>query len=165
MTHGGNIMRGGEVDSRGEELAKRVGSAIARQRKAAGYTQAHVGDVLGLEKETVSRIETGAITPTLFRIGQFAELFGCPVSALFGEYRGKPLEDSGEVVALLAELPEDARRAALRVVGELAAVAREREDLRSQCETLRGRLAEMERRVLTESLPPASATPRKKLAP
>ncbi|WP_245641443.1 hypothetical protein [Paraburkholderia bannensis] len=36
-----------------------------------------VGDVLGLEKETASRIETGAITPTLFRIEQFAELFGC----------------------------------------------------------------------------------------
>jgi hypothetical protein len=92
-------------------------------------------------------------------------LFGCPVSALFGEYRGKPLEDSSEVVALLAELPEDARRAALRVVSELAVVAREREDLRSQCEALRGRMAELERQVLSESLPPAPTRPRKKLAP
>lgn len=155
-------MKGGEGDGRGEELAKRVGSAIARQRKAAGYTQARVGDVLGLEKETVSRIETGAITPTLFRIEQFAELFGCPVSVLFGEYRGRSLEDSADVAAALADLPEDARRAALRVVSEFAAVARDREELRRQNEALVVRLTELERRYLSETLSPAPATRRKK---
>ncbi|MDY7779543.1 helix-turn-helix domain-containing protein [Burkholderia glumae] len=146
----------------GEELAKRIGAEIARQRKAAGYTQARVGDALGLEKETVSRIETGTITPTLHRLSQFAELFGCPLSALFGEYRGRSLEDSAEVAAALADLPEDARRAALRVVSEFAAVARDREELRRQNEALVVRLAELERRYLSETLPPAPKTPRRK---
>ncbi|MCW0053335.1 helix-turn-helix domain-containing protein [Burkholderia pseudomallei] len=146
----------------GEELAKRIGAEIARQRKAAGYTQARVGDALGLEKETVSRIETGTITPTLHRLSQFAELFGCPLSALFGEYRGRSLEDSAEVAAALADLPEDARRAALRVVSEFAAVARDREELRRQNEALVARLAELERRYLSETLPPAPRASRKK---
>lgn len=152
-------MRGESV---GEELAKRIGAEIARQRKAVGYTQARVGDALGLEKETVSRIETGTITPTLHRLSQFAELFGCPLSALFGEYRGRSLEDSAEVAAALADLPEDARRAALRVVSEFAAVARDREELRRQNEALVVRLAELERRYLSETLRPAPKTPRKK---
>jgi transcriptional regulator with XRE-family HTH domain len=132
------------------------------QSKAVGYTQARVGDALGLEKETVSRIETGTITPTLHRLSQFAELFGCPLSALFGEYRGRSLEDSAEVAAALADLPEDARRAALRVVSEFASVARDREELRRQNEALVVRLAELERRYLSETLSPAPRTPRKK---
>ncbi|WP_242538582.1 helix-turn-helix domain-containing protein [Trinickia acidisoli] len=147
----------------GEELARRIGAEIARQRKAAGYTQARVGDALGLEKETVSRIETGAIAPTLFRLSQFAELFGCPLSALFGEYRGRSLEDSADVAAALADLPEDARRAALRVVSEFAAVAREREELRRQNEALGVRMAELERRYLSEAVPSKPPRPRKKL--
>ncbi|NIF52614.1 helix-turn-helix domain-containing protein [Burkholderia sp. Ax-1724] len=143
----------------GEELAKRVGAAIAAQRKAAGYTQARVGDLLGLEKETVSRIETGSIAPTLFRLGQFAELFHCPISALFGEYRGKSGEDGAEIAELIADLSPEARRSALRMLSEFAAIAREREDLREQVERLR---AELEHRVLSESLPSAPAKTRQR---
>lgn len=149
-------MRGESV---GEDLAKRVGAAIAAQRKAAGFTQARVGDALGLEKETVSRLETGAITPTLFRIAQFAELFACPISALFGEYRGKVGEDSAEIAGLIAGLSPEARRSALRMLSEFATVAREREELREQVDRLR---AELEQRVLSESLPLASAKGRQR---
>ncbi|WP_017772782.1 helix-turn-helix domain-containing protein [Paraburkholderia kururiensis] len=144
----------------GEELAKRVGAAIAAQRKAAGYTQSRVGDVLGLEKETVSRIETGAITPTLHRLGQFADLFRCPISALFGEYRGKSGEDGAQIAELIADLSPEARRAALRMLSEFATTARERDDLREQVERMR---AELEHRVLSDSLPQAPAKTRRRL--
>ncbi|WP_186116153.1 helix-turn-helix domain-containing protein [Burkholderia gladioli] len=153
-------------DGVGEELAKRVGSAIAKQRKAAGYTQIRVADALGLEKETVSRIENGVIAPTLFRLAQFAELFNCPVSALFGEYRGKALEDTAEISHLVADLPEDARRAALRMLAEFVAVARDREDQRQQAEAWKARFAELEREyeiaVLERDLP-LKTVPRRKV--
>ncbi|WP_244126419.1 helix-turn-helix domain-containing protein [Burkholderia gladioli] len=136
----------------GEEVAKRVGAAIAKQRKAAGHTQARVADALGLEKETVSRIENGVIAPTLFRLSQFAELFDCPISALFGEYRGKGLEDSSEIARLVAELPEDARRAAFRMLAEFVAVARDREEQRRQSEAWQARVVELEREYLTAVL-------------
>ncbi|CAG9198048.1 hypothetical protein BGLA2_1280036 [Burkholderia gladioli] len=42
-------------DGIGEELVKRVGSAIAKQRKADGYTQIRVADALELGKEAVCR--------------------------------------------------------------------------------------------------------------
>ncbi|MGS1004379.1 helix-turn-helix domain-containing protein [Burkholderia glumae] len=136
-------------DGVGEELAKRVGSSIAKQRKAAGYTQIRVADALGLEKETVSRIENGVIAPTLFRLAQFADLFNCPVSALFGEYRGKALEDTAEIAHLVADLPEEARRAALRMLAEFVAVARDREEQKRQAEAWQIRFGELEREYLS----------------
>ncbi|QGA36716.1 helix-turn-helix domain-containing protein [Burkholderia glumae] len=153
-------------DGVGEELAKRVGSAIAKQRKAAGYTQIRVADALGLEKETVSRIENGVIAPTLFRLAQFADLFNCPVSALFGEYRGKALEDTAEIAHLVADLPEEARRTALRMLAEFVAVARDREEQRQQTEAWKARFAELEREYLTAVLDrdlPLKTTPRRKV--
>lgn len=143
-------MKGSEGGS--SDIAKRVGAAIARNRKAAGFTQIRVADALGLEKESVSRIETGATAPTIFRIEQFAELFGCPLSALFGEYRGKSLEDSAELAELMADLPADAQRAAMRMISEFAGVVREREELRRQVDFLRVRIAKMERDILNDML-------------
>lgn len=123
-----------ESGARGEDLARKVGRAIARERKIAGYTQARVGDALGLEKETISRIETGVIVPSIHRLAQFADLFRCPLSALFGEYRGGGAEDAGAIAQLVAGLPQDDRRAILRIISEVAAIARDREILRQRFE-------------------------------
>ncbi|MDR2744643.1 MAG: helix-turn-helix transcriptional regulator [Desulfovibrio sp.] len=38
---------------------------MAAQRKLANMTQVQVADRLGIEKETVSRLETGVIPPSL----------------------------------------------------------------------------------------------------
>jgi transcriptional regulator with XRE-family HTH domain len=64
-------------------LIKQVGQAIAKQRKIAHLTQSQVADKLGIETESVSRMETGAISPTLDRLEQFSELFGCPPIVFF----------------------------------------------------------------------------------
>ncbi|MGF6642457.1 helix-turn-helix domain-containing protein [Paraburkholderia sp. GAS82] len=118
--------------SGGDALAKRVGAAIAFHRKQAGFTQIRVADSLGLEKETVSRIENGVISPTLNRLAQFADLFRCPVSALFGEYRGKPIEDAAEIAEALSGLSLEDRRVILRIVADIASMARERAILRER---------------------------------
>jgi transcriptional regulator with XRE-family HTH domain len=127
-------------------IAKKVGAAIAHFRKAAGYTQIRVADALGLEKETVSRIETGVISPTIFRLTQFAHLFQCPVSALFGEYRGKPMEDAAEIAEALSGLPAEDRRVILRIVADISAMARERAALREKA-------IRVEREALEKAIP------------
>ncbi|NML33572.1 hypothetical protein [Paraburkholderia antibiotica] len=76
----------------------------------------------------------------------------CPLSALFGEYRGKSLEDSAELAELMADLPADAQRAAMRMISEFAGVVREREELRRQVDFLRVRIAKMERDILNDML-------------
>ncbi|ASL44685.1 hypothetical protein bAD24_I14465 [Burkholderia sp. AD24] len=148
----------GEESTGDTDLAKRIGAAIAHFRKAAGYTQVRVADALGLEKETVSRIENGVIAPTIFRLAQFAHLFQCPISALFGEYRGKPMEDAGEIIEALSGLPPEDRRAILRIVGDVSAMARDRAALREKAMRL-------EREVLEKAIPMERLPQRRKLRP
>lgn len=59
-----------------------LGRSISRRRKAKGFTQAKIAEHIGVEKETVSRIETGAISPTLPRLFQLADLLECSLSEL-----------------------------------------------------------------------------------
>jgi transcriptional regulator with XRE-family HTH domain len=70
---------------RPKTLAKKVGQAIARHRKSVGLTQAQVAEKLGLENESLSRIETGARQASLSRLEQLSDLFGCPVVRFFEE--------------------------------------------------------------------------------
>ncbi|MDR2367038.1 MAG: helix-turn-helix domain-containing protein [Deltaproteobacteria bacterium] len=67
-------------------LSKRVGQTIARQRKLSHLTQAQVN--LGIEVETVSRLETGTRPASLARLEQLGKLFGCPVVRFFVEDNG-----------------------------------------------------------------------------
>ena len=114
------------TDADAQELARKVGAEIARWRKASGHTQARVADALGMEKETVSRIENGVIAPTLHRLAQFSDFFGCPITALFGDYRGKAVEDAAELAEILGGLSDEERRLILRSAAETARILRDR---------------------------------------
>lgn len=103
-----------------DDLAKSVGAALGKWRKGANYTQARAADVLGLEKETISRIETGVIAPTLHRLGQFAKLYGCSVAAFFAE-----ADDAAHrFAAILEGLDEEDREGVIRCAQEIAEIAR-----------------------------------------
>lgn len=65
-----------------KQLAREVGGIIAIRRKAKGLTQAQLAEHMEIEKETVSRIETGHIAPTLARLAQIAKLLDCEISDL-----------------------------------------------------------------------------------
>lgn len=108
-----------------KELVKSVGKAIAKQRKSAGLTQSEVAAKLKVEKETVSRLETGAISPTLTRLHQMAELFGCPVRHFFWREEGTAREQAETMAEMLATLPADRRERLVRCVAELADALRE----------------------------------------
>jgi transcriptional regulator with XRE-family HTH domain len=71
-----------EVESSEKQLARAVGALIASRRKAKGLTQAKLAEYMDLEKETVSRIETGVISPTLARLAQLAKFLDCPIGDL-----------------------------------------------------------------------------------
>ena len=71
-----------EVINPEKQLAREVGGIIAIRRKAKGLTQAQLAEYMDIEKESVSRIETGHIAPTLARLAQIAKLLDCEISAL-----------------------------------------------------------------------------------
>ncbi|WP_062081278.1 helix-turn-helix transcriptional regulator [Caballeronia udeis] len=146
-----------------DDLIRKVGAAIAAQRKAAGFTQLRVANEIEVEKETISRIENGVIAPSLHRLGQFAKLFSCPLSALLGDYRGSSGEDAGAIAAQIGDLPRDDRRAILRIVEDIASIARERETLRARLDAAGRR--ESERAQLEAIASAARERPRSRKKP
>ena len=69
---------------RREQLALTIGAAIAQERLKAALTKETVAQALGIGPKAVSRIERGLVLPSLARLMDFAELFGCPVPRLLG---------------------------------------------------------------------------------
>ncbi|CAD6528479.1 helix-turn-helix domain-containing protein [Paraburkholderia metrosideri] len=65
-----------------QALAEAVGRVIARKRVEAGLTQEQVAEQLSLGREAVARVERGTAVPTVVRLVELAELFGCRVEEL-----------------------------------------------------------------------------------
>ncbi|WP_168389191.1 helix-turn-helix domain-containing protein [Xylophilus sp. Leaf220] len=69
--------------------AKALGSALAARRVRAQLSQEDVAEILGIGQEAVSRLERGVVVPSLQRLFEFANAYGCgvdefilPVSAI-----------------------------------------------------------------------------------
>lgn len=109
-----------------KDLIHSVGVTIATRRKAKGLTQAQLAEALGIEKETVSRIETGAISTTLSRLVQIADVLECPVCALFpvttisAPTGSDSYSDQLKYIATLLEsLDSERRLMVVRLVGDI----------------------------------------------
>jgi transcriptional regulator with XRE-family HTH domain len=92
-----------KVEIPDKRLAKQVGAIIAGKRKAKGLTQAQLAERMSLEKETISRVETGVISPTLGRLAQLAEILDCEMSDLL---RIKPPELKDYATTLTGRMEE-----------------------------------------------------------
>ena len=104
-----------------EELAKSVGKAIGRQRQQAGLTQDQVAEHLSIGMEAVSRMERGLVVPTVVRLAELAQLFGCDLADFLCETSNRPTEQGMVISQQLAKLDTTDRELVLEVVGKLAA--------------------------------------------
>lgn len=104
------------------EFVKSVGSAIARQRKLAKMTQAQTAEKLGVEKETLSRLETGAISPSLARLEQLGKIFGCPVRQFFWHESGDEQTQADTIADMIRTLPEEKREQVVRFIADVVRV-------------------------------------------
>jgi transcriptional regulator with XRE-family HTH domain len=103
-------------------LVKSVGKAIAEQRKLANLTQVQLADKLGIEKETVSRLETGMISPSLSRLEQLADIFECSVRQFFWHESGNERAQADAIADMIRGLPENRREMVVRFVADVVRV-------------------------------------------
>ena len=92
-----------------ELLAKSVGKAIGRQRQRAGLTQEQVAEHLKIGMEAVSRMERGIVVPTIARLAELAQLFGCELADFLRETSPRPTEQGIVLGQKLARLDSDDR--------------------------------------------------------
>lgn len=89
-----------------EAFTRRVGAELAHQRRLKGLSQQQVGEAIGVEPETISRMETGVISPSLKRLCQLAQVLDCPVEAMMGAASRQPhalLSRLGEQLSVLSD--------------------------------------------------------------
>src|SRR5688572_25304008 len=64
-------------------VGRKIGQRIAERRKLFGFSQARLAEALGVEPETISRLETGRSMPSLATLEAIAGALQIHVGDLF----------------------------------------------------------------------------------
>lgn len=100
-------------------LSRQIGRAIATHRRKNNLTQAQVAERLGLSNDAISRMERGSITPSIHRLMQFAQIFGCHTADFLGQASPVLTDQAQRVMQLLMRLNENEREQFLVLVEEM----------------------------------------------
>jgi transcriptional regulator with XRE-family HTH domain len=109
-----------KIEGPEKQLAKLVGAIIAGKRKAKGLTQAQLAEQMSIEKETISRVETGVISPTLSRLAQLAKILDCEMTDLLRISTPEVEDHAHSLAGRMGDLSDSEREL---IVGMLSRVA------------------------------------------
>jgi len=111
-------------ESRNTRIAEEVGKRLAEYRRKAGLNQAQLGEMVGLEKESVSRIESGKIAPSLSRLATFCDALNLSFEELLTAVSPHPSDEAKALIESLQGLTVRQRNIVLRTARDLAALLR-----------------------------------------
>ena len=101
------------------QLQQRIGIRVRELREAARLSQERLAERAGVQTQTVSRVETGAVNPALGTLAQLAAGLDVALSDLLDERRDLPMAGLGpqeqELLRAFHKLPEERRRLILEV--------------------------------------------------
>ena len=67
---------------RDETFLKKLGKRIANERKKHGHTQEEFAELSGVERSSLSRIESGGVNSTINKLRQIAKALDIEISEL-----------------------------------------------------------------------------------
>lgn len=105
-----------------KKLSKSIGALVAARRKELGLTQDELAELVEIEQESMSRIETGAITPSLSRLLSLADALNCPVEALLRPASNRKQDQALVMAELLKDLNSAERGFAIGVVKDFVSL-------------------------------------------
>lgn len=85
----------------GADVPAALGARVRSIRIAKGWTQEQIATLAGLKPETISRVETGAVTPDLDTLGKLVRALDVTFGIVLD---GRGSDDGEELVGALAEL-------------------------------------------------------------
>ena len=112
--------------TRQRQIAAAIGSRIARQRQDSGLTQEEVAERMEIGNEAISRIERGVAAPTLARLFEFAELYGCRVDQLLLGSSDREVDQAASIANQLVGLAPADRQLVAAIVEQMAAHLRKK---------------------------------------
>ena len=99
-------------------IMRRLAENIAKRRKELGLTQAQVAERISMEKESLSRMEAGKITPSLHRLEKIATALDCPIADLLRDTSPDTQTQAKTLADLIRPLPQQEQEAVVRFVGD-----------------------------------------------
>lgn len=75
-------------------LEVRIGRKLSRQRQAIGLTQAQLAETLGIQPETISRIENGSLRASLRLLARISQAVDIELHELFRLRKGESPKDA-----------------------------------------------------------------------
>lgn len=102
-----------------DEINKKVGRAIAKRRKAAGFTQEQVSVRLDIGKEAFSRIERGINGVSIGKLFALADFFGCGVETFFVDATRQLVDQPDSMDRLLVGLSAEDRQLVVQILETL----------------------------------------------
>lgn len=102
-----------------DEINKRLGKAIAKKRKAAGFTQDQVAEHLGIGKEAFSRIERGVVGASVAKLYALADLFKCGVETFLIEGSRRLTDQMESIDRAMTDLSPGDRHFVVQLVQQL----------------------------------------------
>ena len=103
-----------------QELFKSIGRVLAYRREARGLTQEQVAEALQIGTEAVSRMERGITMPTVQRMAELAEIYGCGIDELLIASSTRASDQAELIAQVLQTLPEPDRVLIVDVVQKIA---------------------------------------------
>ena len=97
-------------------LAKRLGGNLSERRKQLGWTQEMLAERVGVDAETISRIERGAHLPSLPTLDRLAVALRCSVGDLLSNEGPEEASEAATFGAWISELGTDDRAFVMTVV-------------------------------------------------
>ena len=108
------------------ELFKTIGRTLAQRREAKDMTQDQVAEALHIGTEAVSRMERGLTMPTVQRLAELAEVYGCGIDELLIASSTRTSDQAELISQILQTLPEADRAMIVEVVQKIAARLKDR---------------------------------------
>ncbi|MDR1241932.1 MAG: helix-turn-helix transcriptional regulator [Deltaproteobacteria bacterium] len=105
-------------------LAKILGESIACRRKSAGITQENFATILGINPETLSRMEKGHFSPKMGRLPDIAGALNCSVADLFRGADVRSSDRASTIAELLKPLHNDVQDTIVEIITLLIKVIR-----------------------------------------
>ncbi len=100
-------------------LTKAIGRVIAKRRTERSMTQEYVAERMGVGYEAVSRIERGAIMPTIGKLIQLAGVFNCPIEDLLVESSNRATDQGAVLSRMIDGLSETDRTFMLEIIEKM----------------------------------------------
>ena len=97
-------------------LAKRLGGNLSERRKQLGWTQEMVAERVGVDAETISRIERGAHLPSLPTLDRLAVALRCSAGDLLSNEGPEEASEAATFGAWISELGTADRAFVMTVV-------------------------------------------------